>query len=271
MAALRLGAAQGWFVDALHVRPDPAMIAPILGDGLAPGALQGAMDASTAAIQANAEAARATFDDAARACNASIIQTAPERAGFGARYTEGIGARERVVASRARLADVVVFASEACALAGALSDAFAETVLNERRPAFLAPSGAAGVGEIETVFIAWDGSGEAAAALRSALAFVRGAGRVVIGHVVRDGEEAAKRVCAELEEYLTLQGCKSETVLLEGEGRSIAQTLIEGAQLSGAQLLVMGAYGHSRLREWVLGGVTQRMIVDAPFSLFLAH
>ena len=56
----------------------------------------------------------------------------------------------------------------------------------------------------------------------------------------------------------------------EAGGRGAAATLLAGVGV-GPELLVMGGYGHSRLREWVFGGFTQRVLADAPLPVLIAH
>jgi nucleotide-binding universal stress UspA family protein len=71
--------------------------------------------------------------------------------------------------------------------------------------------------------------------------------------------------------YLALHGIEAELRDLPREGRPIGEMLLEAAASLGARYVVMGAYGHSRVREAVLGGVTRRMMQESPVPLLLGH
>lgn len=117
--------------------------------------------------------------------------------------------------------------------------------------------------------IAWDGSDQAAAALRASVTLLQGC-RDVHVLTVNTGESSNFPATDALR-YLSRHDIKAELHDLE-RGNSIEETLAAEAKRLGAQLLVMGAFGHSRVREFLFGGVT-RYFLDEPTapSLLLAH
>jgi nucleotide-binding universal stress UspA family protein len=133
---------------------------------------------------------------------------------------------------------------------------------------------------LDRVVIAWDGSPPAVRAVASALDFITRAVKVTI-LVVED--EAVTAVAAavtgrphprpdRLVEHLAWHGVVAETRLVSREGHTIGETLAETASRLSAGLLVMGGYGHSRLREIVLGGATRHMLANPiGCAVLLAH
>jgi nucleotide-binding universal stress UspA family protein len=118
------------------------------------------------------------------------------------------------------------------------------------------------------VVIAWNGSPEAAAAVRAALPFLRIAPQVHLLEV----EDRLSRYPRDLAaRYLSRHGVHVEIVQRRPIEESVTRAIVEFAREAGAGLIVMGAYGHSRLRELLLGGVTRDLIGSSPIPLLLAH
>jgi nucleotide-binding universal stress UspA family protein len=116
--------------------------------------------------------------------------------------------------------------------------------------------------------IAWDGSAAAAATLAAAVPLLQLASAVRVIRVARSAEDG------DLDEpgrYLAHNDIAAELRLVEGAGRSIADAIRNEAARWGADWCAMGAYGHSRLREALFGGVTRRMLTDSEIPLLLGH
>ena len=121
----------------------------------------------------------------------------------------------------------------------------------------------------QNIMVAWDGGTRAARAVGDAMPILTRAGKVEILCVSPD---ASKNIGgAGLAAHLA-RHCKTVTVTdLSTQHAGIAKTLAAHAAMAGADLLVMGAYGHSRLREMVLGGVTNGMLSEAKLPLLLSY
>ncbi len=119
--------------------------------------------------------------------------------------------------------------------------------------------------------IAWDGSRAAARALAEGLPLLHRAAQVEVLRVVRGGDEGAN--CDEVLRHLARHGLSATTRTLHvGNGEpSIAQTILNEVSDQGADLVVMGGYGHSRLRELVLGGVTREILSAMTVPVLMAH
>ncbi|MEW6255515.1 MAG: universal stress protein [Pseudomonadota bacterium] len=119
--------------------------------------------------------------------------------------------------------------------------------------------------------VAWDGSRAAARALAEGLPLLHRAAQVEVLRVVRASDEAAN--CDEVLRHLARHGLSATTRTLHvGNGEpSIAQTILNEVSDQGADLVVMGGYGHSRLRELVMGGVTREILSAMTVPVLMAH
>lgn len=161
----------------------------------------------------------------------------------------------------AQLADLAIV-SRQCGCAGDLAVAARCPVLVFDDPAPLRMP-------LKSACIAWDGSEQAAVALRAAVPLLRGCYNLHVLTVLRETPQGFPPTDAE--RYLARHGLKAELHELV-RGDSVEQTLAEAASEFGAQLLVLGAYGHSRAREFLFGGVTRYFLEDRTSpALLLAH
>lgn len=135
----------------------------------------------------------------------------------------------------------------------------------------LAPPAAA-----RNVLISWNASKEASRAVSAALPLLQRAGQVHVAifdaqvHAAEHGEQPG----AELTHYLARHGVEARLHLLDGGGvrrGDIGEALLSKAADLSADLLVMGAYGHSRLRETILGGVTRTILQSMTIPVLMAH
>jgi nucleotide-binding universal stress UspA family protein len=146
------------------------------------------------------------------------------------------------------------------------------TMFNARNAVLLAPAGANGAWPPKRVMIAWDSRVEASRAVHEALGFIQNAEdvRVVMVDPQAHGESGAEPG-ADIAAYLARRGLKVTVDRLPSAGNLISDVLTQHAADMQADLIVMGAYGHSRLRERIFGGVTKSMLDKPPLPLFMAR
>lgn len=118
------------------------------------------------------------------------------------------------------------------------------------------------------VVIAWKDTREARRAVHDALPLIAGAERVC---VVAAGPDAHHGGAEATARYLSGHGLAATTHLLPHPTLSVADEVLRLCEREGADLLVMGAYGHSRLREWVFGGVTRDVLRTTPLCCLMSH
>jgi nucleotide-binding universal stress UspA family protein len=124
---------------------------------------------------------------------------------------------------------------------------------------------------LDTVVIAWDGSRPAARAVADALPFLERAKKAHILTVLNEKELGSESPAAELSKYLKRRGIDATPDCIDAADRRIGEILSSYLTSNQADLLVMGAYGHSRLREFILGGATRSMLSNPPLPILLSH
>lgn len=148
--------------------------------------------------------------------------------------------------------------------------AVAEAVLfGSGGPTWVFPEGET-TSHLASAAIAWDGGRASARAVRDALPVLSKVAQATILCATDDKSIAPGSVNA-LEAFLRQHGIVAATQLFGRGERSIGEVLQEKALESGAGLLVMGAYGHSRIREFVLGGATRTVLANRRLPILMSH
>ncbi|MGL4291321.1 MAG: universal stress protein, partial [Phreatobacter sp.] len=173
--------------------------------------------------------------------------------------------------SAARTADLFITTAPYRGADGTNWDGLAEAVLSDSgRGTLFVPPGQPAHGPIQRILVAWRDTHDAARAVAEALPFVAAASRVDLVMVDADPAETGAPA-ADIARHLTRHGAKVDVKTVASDGRSIAQVLIDEARHGAIDLLVMGGYGHSRLREWVLGGTTRDILTATTIPVLMAH
>lgn len=175
------------------------------------------------------------------------------------------GARSELVALQGRVSDLVIVPHSKT---GKATMTFEEAVLHTGRPVFLVPRGMWEI-KVSNVLIGWNGGLEAARAVQQSLPFLKRANAITIA-TSHDLAEAMPGP-AELAGYLACHGLKAEVRTLDAKAGAPGEALLRLAADLGCDLLVTGGYSHTRLRQRILGGVTQYMLKHAEVPVLMAH
>jgi nucleotide-binding universal stress UspA family protein len=180
-------------------------------------------------------------------------------------------AAENVVAREARAADTFV----ALRPNGAPQEPehLVESVLfGSGRHVFLVPNRRPAKAMLKRIVVAWNGSRESARALAEALPYLHKATEAAVV-VVDDEPPLETKAVLGLDAVNHLKHHDINAVLhrVRMRDNDVGMTLIAEARRLEADLIVMGAYGHSRVREWLLGGATYTLLHKAPVPLLIAH
>lgn len=174
------------------------------------------------------------------------------------------------VARRARTRDVCIV--PVAARFDGQGEVAQRVIFSSGRPALVFKSGTVGKGdELGTVVVAWDGGRFAARAMADALPILIRAKQVRILTIVNEKPSATAGLAAEAVRHLATHGVKAVVDEVDAKGRAIGPVLDRYLEDKAPDLFVMGAYGHSRLRELILGGATERMLQDPSVPVFLSH
>jgi nucleotide-binding universal stress UspA family protein len=146
------------------------------------------------------------------------------------------------------------------------------SLFDSGRPALIVPSDPTAAAIPERVLIAWDGSAKAARAVADALPFLKASKAVEIFTMVGDKDLSNSVPGADLAPRLAHHGIKisvKDRPLLRD--RDASDTLKDQIGLSRADMVVMGGYVHSRLQQWILGGLTRSMLNSTPVPVLMSH
>ena len=143
-------------------------------------------------------------------------------------------------------------------------------VFGSGRPTLIFPDSTE-VGVLDHVVIAWDGSRVAARAVADAQPFLERASRVTVVTVTDEKPLPGHGIGERLALGLRTRGLVADAVSIQAGDSPIGTALQEHALRLGGRLLVMGGYGHSRVRDFVLGGATEGILRDLRLPVLLAH
>lgn len=254
-------------VIALFVRPDPWMVVPYSGVPLSPALTQGLIDEAAAIADQASKRARLTLHREADKAGARVLATPEHVPELSCSYREVHGSMPHLVAEAARLSDLVVFGPQSEIDGDGINDAFLETLTKTDRPVMVAEHVPSRM--VCNVAIAWDGSVAACHAVTAALPYLKHAERIDV-LTVRKGDEPRHSI-NELSEYLALHGLSCTEHAIRSDKGLVSRELIEHAMQQNTDLLVMGGYGHSHIREFLFGGVTNDIRWHAALPVLMMH
>jgi len=199
------------------------------------------------------------------------FNAAADRADISHNWLTGEGNPADVLVHAARLYDLAIVEQhrvEADLLWGP-----ATRLALSGRPALILPTEWSEMALPNHVLVTWNGSAQAAAAVRNALPLLKVSTSVTL--LVGEPREALplglRLPPVDIANYLQRHGVKIDETDLEVPDSEAGDRILKSAQHSKADLIVMGAFGRSRLREWVLGGATRHVLEHMTVPVFMAH
>lgn len=243
-------------LEALHLCAAPWQRLPYSTE-LSPFYSQELIDIGREQVSLEQNEARAWFERAAEAHPSATAD-----------FLSLEGPLPMTMAARARVADLSVVPS-----IGARDDGFWGAVregalFQSARPVLVVPEGEPG-NFGETVVIAWKDGVEAVRAVAAATPFLAGAKRICLVTVAESDHDAQS--LAAMADYLSLAGLRIEPSKIVPSSDNVGEALLLEAASKEGSLLVMGAYGHWRWREWAFGGVTEHVLRNATVPVLTAH
>jgi nucleotide-binding universal stress UspA family protein len=255
-------------VVALFVRPDPAEAMPFFGEGVSGAMAQEIVDtAKQAAEKASAEA-HAAIAEAAKKFGAAVTAKPEKRDTVSVSYGEVQGNFADRVALAGRLSDLVIFGPLKQSDRPGMAEAFEATLLDTGRPVVLMGQ-TASPNFARRIAIGWDGSGACARALIAAMPYLARADAIELLSIRKPNTECES--CNEARDYLALHGLACSERMIDAGTRGVGEVLLEAASAGGANLLVLGGYGHKSLLQIFSGSVTKHVVTNAELPLFLVH
>jgi len=265
--AMQVAEAFGAHIDAVHCRARPQDMVPF---GVAvPSFLRDQIEQSMTEVTGGEESRLHQLFDSfvarhgIEACGADVV---PPQGRPSVTWHQETGRQADMLGRRGRLADLIVVPKpdrERNLGANSLYSALMET----GRPVLMVPDRPPVGGLLSHIAIAWNGSLEASRAVAGAVGLLDRADTVT---VMTAGDTSYGPSADSLRTYLAVRGVTAGHLAVSARD-DIGHALLDGARQAGASLLLMGAYGHSRGREMLLGGATQHVVNHAGLPVVLAH
>ena len=244
-------------VTALHVRVDSRDIAPLAGEGLSGAMIEEMMSATEKESGDRAHAVRSMFERFVARHEVTVSEPRPGLDHPTASFASVTGREEDIVAQQARLADLTVVPHPDAGEDVSSSDALHAVLFDSGRPVLISPQiTPKSIGT--RVCLAWNGTAESAASAQAALPWMQQA--VAVRILSAEGYQRRGPGAPDLAAYLALHGVNADITIFRSVGSSVGAGLLAAATEFGCDLLSMGAYSHSRLRQLILGGVTRHVL-----------
>ena len=255
-------------VTALHVRIDSRDVAPLAGEGLSGAMIEEMMSATEKESSDRAHAVHTMFDRFVAQHNVAL---SPGRFGSEtatASFATITGREEDLVAQQARLADLTIVPHPEAGEDVSSSDALHAVLFDSGRPVLISPQiTPAVIGK--RVCVAWNGTAESAAAVLAAMPWMQRADAVRV--LTADEYHRRGPQAADLIAYLALHGINADVATFKPVDRDVGAGLLKGAYDFNCDMLSMGAYSHSRLRQLILGGVTRHVLEKSSLPVMMSR
>jgi len=139
------------------------------------------------------------------------------------------------------------------------------------RPVIVVPQIQSQPLKLDKVMVCWDGSRPAARAIGDAVPLLERAGAIEVVVVTGERDKSGEITGANMKRHLARHGINVEIKRIAAGSADVQTAILAHAADSGADFLVMGGYGHSRLREFILGGVTRSILKSMPVPVLMSH
>ncbi len=257
-------------LDVLHVRLDTAeilvaMAADIGGGGALTPQLIDQLEREVREREADAHRIFSAF--CVREGLSVAVSPAEGTTGPSTQWHVETGQEPRWLAAYGMTADLIVV-SRGNGDEAALRSMLEAVLLETGRPLLIPSATTPSAAMFDTIAIAWKPTVEAARAVALAMPLLARAKKIIVMTV--EEEERLRDETDGLTRSLAWHGCTVTAERLSPGPHKPVDALLAAASVK-AGLLVMGGYGHSRLREWVFGGFTERVLADAPLPVLMAH
>lgn len=247
-------------IEVLCIRPDPNESMPFVFGSLASTKLRDTvLEAAQQGVSEQIKHMRQQFDEFCQQHSIPLLEKAQPSDTVSASWHE---ADEEQLIQHCHLADIITVVRTPQDVQPLLLESI---LLKTGRPVILAPpQPVAALGN--HIAIGWNDSAEVVQAVASALPLMHQAQTVTIISAPKRSSSAEKLI-----EYLAWHGLSANLQIFKPSGRSVGAALLKEANAINADLLVIGAYSHTRARQLLFGGVTQHFIAHADLPIFMAH
>jgi nucleotide-binding universal stress UspA family protein len=265
-----LDAAEIWkaHLTVLHVRVDARDVAPLAGEGLSGAMIEDMMVATEKESAVRAHEVRVLFEHAVATRGVTVGEARANSGTATANFVSVAGREEEIIAQQARLADIAVIPHPEAGQDVSSSDALHAVLFDSGHPVLLAPAVAPNtIGR--RICVGWNGTAESSAAVQAAIPWMKQA--EVVRILTSEDYQRRGPGASDLAAYLALHDIQPEIATFRPIDKSVGAGLLAASREFGADLLSMGAYSHSRLRQLILGGVTRHILENADLLVLMSR
>jgi len=266
-AAVAAARIEGGHIQCLHTRIDAVETAAVLGLSSPRVDLHSSLQLIARQEEERSRHARQTFDEVCKRHALSLHDTPGKAAPVSAAWRENQSFLNETL-TEARYHELTVMARDE----ELSSERIVSVLMQSGRPLLIAPAKPAEVMG-KKVAIAWKPTAEAARALTAASFILAQAEKVVVLSVseAMAGDDSDRFSAEHLVRQLAWQGISAEVRMNYSPSVATSQALLDMAYDNDADLLVMGAYGHNRMREFIFGGVTRDLLAASALPVFMVR
>ncbi|MBT3237595.1 MAG: universal stress protein [Rhodospirillaceae bacterium] len=267
-AAFMLARNIGAHAGVVHISPDVKEAVPLLGEGMSAAIIEEMILLAEKDAAEKTAAVTALFEDYRDRYGLEVCAAPPCDAACSASLISATGHGDEVTAEMGRLADLIVVSRPTEDSPPNLGQILNAALFETGRPVLVAPP--TQVGEFgRKIAISWNGSAEASRAVAAAIPLIQRSEGVVI--LSADSDKTSSDIAPKLADYFNWHGVTAEIRSMKESGAQIGAALLAESAVVGADMLVMGAYTHSRMRQLILGGVTRHILAEATLPVLMAH
>jgi nucleotide-binding universal stress UspA family protein len=199
-----------------------------------------------------------------------------ESEGIHGEWRSEQGPLGQVVSSHARYADLAIVGKGSIDDPKHYPDPFLaeDVVMESGRPVLVVPNAGHFEGFGKRVLVCWNASREAVRAVNDAMPLLQAADKVTVLVVNPENPSSGDHgdiPSADIALYLARHGVKAEATSVKSNQSDVGEIILSRAFDADADMIVAGAYGHSRTREWILGGVTKTLLHETTIPAFMSH
>ena len=254
-------------LHVLHIRSDPRETIPVLGEGMSVGMIDDMTRIAEEECSSRQTQARAKYDECLIKYPTQETDN-PSVKGNTVSWTEIRGREDDVVAKLGRLSDIIIVSRPNVEVAVGHTLVLNAALFDTGRPVLVVPP--KGIGVIgKKIVVSWNGSAQSARAVSSALPILKNADEINVFTI--ENKSTPDELSLGVSEYMTYHGISCSIRKLSGNGTSVGEALLKEANFIDADMIVMGAYTHSRMRQLILGGVTRHVLENSDLPLLMAH
>lgn len=258
-------------IQVLHAQADAKEAVPLLGEGMSGAMIEEMIEIADRDAATRASEARTLFDQFCSEKNIPLIEKPGDTGDkVSASWRELNSREDEVVADAGKAADLIIIAQPNEDDDRSSLMTLHAAVFETGKPVLMVPPEMPQ--SFDTAAISWNGTAEAARAVTSAIPLLKLANQVTVFAIETD-KSRHRTSAEEIVTHLAWHGVNAthRTVLPSYQGQSVGESIAAECQKENADLLVMGAFTHSRLVQIVLGGVTRYVIASSKLPVLMNH